>query len=151
MALRLILIGLMIQFSSAFAKTPGLTETECLAGAIYLEARGETDQGKLAVAKVVLNRQVTRIKPVCDILTEKGQFSTFTLSRVRAIKKASDEDWHKALLIANKSLQLKTDPSKGSTYFQVKSVPHDPKRYTVVAVIGNHKFMRPTQKSIGWS
>jgi spore germination cell wall hydrolase CwlJ-like protein len=147
----------MIQFSTGFAKQTKsdvkLTETECLAGAIYFEARGETVQGKLAVARVVMNRTITRINTVCGVLTEPGQFSGFTKSKVRETMKKNDPSWSEAYSIALHVMKTKYDRTKditkGSQYFQVKTIPHDSRIYTVQTVIGNHKFLR--HKSEKWS
>lgn len=45
--------------------------TDCLAAAIYKESRGETLQGQLAVAQVVLNRGPN----ICKTINQPGQFS----------------------------------------------------------------------------
>src|SRR5687768_14010949 len=52
-------------------------EQECLAGAVYFEARGEPIEGQLAVAEVVLNRAASGRYPprICDVVTQPWQFS----------------------------------------------------------------------------
>ncbi|MFO7855181.1 MAG: cell wall hydrolase [Paracoccaceae bacterium] len=58
------------------ATTPGepvsRAELECLAKAVYFEARGEPEAGKVAVAEVVLNRVAHPDYPdsVCDVVEE---------------------------------------------------------------------------------
>lgn len=52
-------------------------EFECLARNVYYEARGESKQGKLAVALVTLNRLDNKNYPksICDVVFQKRQFS----------------------------------------------------------------------------
>jgi spore germination cell wall hydrolase CwlJ-like protein len=49
-------------------------ETKCLAEAIYFEARGEPEQGQIAVAQVVLNRlkNPTYPKTICDVVYQNA-------------------------------------------------------------------------------
>ncbi|MFQ5784322.1 MAG: cell wall hydrolase [Alphaproteobacteria bacterium] len=51
-------------------------EIECLALTIYFEARGEPDQGKLAVGHVVMNRVSDPRYPswVCDVVRQGGEW-----------------------------------------------------------------------------
>ncbi|HEX8380378.1 MAG TPA: cell wall hydrolase, partial [Allosphingosinicella sp.] len=52
-------------------------EQECLANAVYFEARSEPIEGQLAVAEVVLNRAASGRYPtdLCAVITQKAQFS----------------------------------------------------------------------------
>ena len=145
----LVLLGMVLSFSvqAKSSNKHGLTDLECLAGAIYLEARGEPIQGQLAVAKVVHNRTVTRIKSICGVLTEPKQFSNFSIQKVAQLKRANSDDWKHALLVAQLSGVHKKDPTKGATYFQLKTIPHSKTHYIVVAEIGDHKFMRPKKQA----
>ena len=49
----------------------------CLAAAIFFEARGETIQGQIAVADVVLNRVASSRFPdtICEVVNQPKQFS----------------------------------------------------------------------------
>lgn len=52
-------------------------QIECLAEAIYHEARGESKAGQAAVAQVILNRVTSskfRPNSICDITSQKNQF-----------------------------------------------------------------------------
>lgn len=53
------------------------TEQDCLANAVYFEARGESVQGQLAVAEVVLNRTRSGRYPatICAVVRQPAQFS----------------------------------------------------------------------------
>lgn len=44
---------------------------------VYYEARGESDKGQRAVAKVVMNRMLRKGKSAQDIVLQKKQFSAF--------------------------------------------------------------------------
>ena len=52
-------------------------ERKCLAGAVYFEARGESLEGQLAVAEVVLNRAASGEYPatICEVVKQPAQFS----------------------------------------------------------------------------
>jgi spore germination cell wall hydrolase CwlJ-like protein len=53
------------------------TETNCLATAVYFEARGESVEGQLAVARVVINRAASGRYPSdwCSVVKQPAQFS----------------------------------------------------------------------------
>ena len=55
----------------------GDAEQECLARAVYFEAKGEPLRGQLAVAQVILNRTQSGRFPssVCGVVKQRGQFS----------------------------------------------------------------------------
>ena len=54
-------------------------EVLCLTQAIYFESASEPEKSQRAVAEVVLNRRDSGKFPnfVCDVITDKGQFSWF--------------------------------------------------------------------------
>jgi len=61
-----------------FATTEQLDEqTNCLATAVYFEARGESAEGQLAVARVVMNRAASGRYPPdwCSVVKQPAQFS----------------------------------------------------------------------------
>jgi hypothetical protein len=59
------------------AGTPLGTEANCIATAVYFEARGESVEGQLAVAKVIMNRAASGKYPAswCSVVTQPWQFS----------------------------------------------------------------------------
>jgi hypothetical protein len=77
-------------------------EQDCLADAVYFESRGEPIQGQLAVADVVLNRAASGRYPadLCDVVTQKAQFSFVRHGRIPGADRAS-EAWRKAVAIAH--------------------------------------------------
>ena len=73
---------------------------KCLATAVYFEARGETLEGQLAVADVVLNRADSEKYPDdwCDVVKQKAQFS---FVQNRQFPKVRDmQSWEKAKAVA---------------------------------------------------
>ena len=61
-----------------FASNAPLDEqTNCLATAVYFEARGESAEGQLAVARVVMNRAASGRYPPdwCSVVKQHAQFS----------------------------------------------------------------------------
>jgi spore germination cell wall hydrolase CwlJ-like protein len=76
-------------------------EQHCLAGAVYFEARGESLEGQLAVAEVVLNRASSKKYPkgICQVVTQPWQFSFIQKGEFPPINKAS-KSWSKAVAIA---------------------------------------------------
>jgi spore germination cell wall hydrolase CwlJ-like protein len=82
------------------AQTPN-AEQECLAGAVYFEARSEPLQGQLAVADVVINRASSGRYPttICAVVTQRAQFSFIRNGRFPAADRSS-EAWRRAVAIA---------------------------------------------------
>jgi hypothetical protein len=77
-------------------------ELDCLASAIYFEARGEPIEGQLAVAEVVLNRAASGRYPpgICAVVTQPWQFSF--VNRTGRIPPAdrSSVAWQRAVAVA---------------------------------------------------
>ena len=84
----------------AAAQTAG-AEEDCLANAVYFEARGESLEGQLAVAEVVLNRARSGRYPAtwCGVVTQHAQFS-FVRGGVIPAANRSSEAWKRAVGIA---------------------------------------------------
>jgi spore germination cell wall hydrolase CwlJ-like protein len=76
-------------------------QTNCLATAVYFEARGESLEGQLAVAKVVMNRAASGKYPStwCEVVKQPWQFSFVRRGQFPAVDTASDA-WRKAQGIA---------------------------------------------------
>ncbi len=121
---------------------------ECLARAIYHEARGETLEGQFAVAEVILNRVDSPLYPstVCAVVGQGGaggcQFSFVCDGRSDAV--ADRAAWAIAGRIAAVMLagapRLLTD---GATHFHTGAVrPAWAARFPLTAVIGAHAFYR---------
>lgn len=116
---------------------------ECLAGAVYFEAKGEPLNGQLSVAEVILNRARSGRFPAsaCGVVKQRGQFSFIRSGRFPAIARASLA-WKRAVAIAHIAVQdLADGPAPKALFFHARRV--SPRwRLTRVAAVGNHIFYR---------
>jgi spore germination cell wall hydrolase CwlJ-like protein len=76
-------------------------EQDCLASAVYFEARGEPLQGQLAVAEVVLNRAASGRYPasLCEVVRQRAQFSFVRRGHIPDADRAS-QAWRRAVAVA---------------------------------------------------
>lgn len=76
-------------------------ETNCLANAVYFEARGESLEGQLAVARVVINRASSGRYPPdwCGVIKQPAQFSFVRHGEFPAAD-TNCEAWRKAEAVA---------------------------------------------------
>ncbi len=76
-------------------------EEDCLANAVYFEARGESLEGQLAVAEVVMNRAASGRYPatLCAVVVQPAQFSFVRRGVIPRADRAS-EAWRKAVAIS---------------------------------------------------
>jgi spore germination cell wall hydrolase CwlJ-like protein len=76
-------------------------EQECLANAVYFEARGEPLQGQLAVAEVVINRAASGRYPstLCGVVVQPAQFSFVRRGRMPQADRNSAA-WRRAVGVA---------------------------------------------------
>jgi spore germination cell wall hydrolase CwlJ-like protein len=114
-------------------------ETVCLAKNIYHEARGESLRGKLAVAKVTLNRVASGKfrNSICGVVYQRGQFS-WTNSKYKPIldKQAWTESLHLAKLVMLNP-EVSTTPAM---YYHNTKVKPNWRRLERTDKIGNHVF-----------
>jgi spore germination cell wall hydrolase CwlJ-like protein len=85
-----------------FATNAPLDEqTNCLATAVYFEARGESVEGQLAVARVVMNRAVSGRYPPdwCSVVKQPAQFS-FVRHGAFPYADTNSAAWQKAEAVA---------------------------------------------------
>lgn len=118
-------------------------DMECLAGAIYFEARGEPLDGQLAVGQVVINRAESGRFPAsyCGVVYQPSQFSFVRGGRMPRIDTASAA-WRKAKAIARIAHEgLWQSAAEGALYFHAKRVSPGWRR-TRVAQISSHVFYR---------
>jgi hypothetical protein len=122
-------------------------ETNCLATAVYFEARGETLDGQLAVARVVMNRAASGKYPPswCATVTQPYQFS-FVNPRTQQMPAPNYncDAWRKAeavarLAAANVVPSLSTDVL---WYHADYVAPSWRRNLTEVQKIGTHIFYR---------
>ena len=118
-------------------------EQLCLAKAVYFEARGETLEGQLAVAEVVLNRAASGRYPptICAVVTQRAQFSFIRGGRFPAVNVGSSS-WHIALAIADIARKNLADqiPARVLWYHASYVSPSWGRRLTRVTRIGAHIF-----------
>jgi spore germination cell wall hydrolase CwlJ-like protein len=131
-------------------------ETRCLAEAIYFEARGEPEEGQVAVAQVVLNRVSSGLYPptICAVVFQNRQHyraCQFSFACEGKSRRVTEPDaWHRAEQVAAEVTIGKTYLSGigGSTHFHANYVrPHWARRLEKIDVIGHHVFykLRPGQ------
>ena len=116
---------------------------ECLAKAVYFEARSESLEGQLAVANVVLNRAKSGVYPttICEVVTQPWQFSFIRQGRFPTPDRDS-EAWREAAAvaaIAQKNL-MQIVPQNVLWYHADYVAPSWGRRLTRVAQIGAHIF-----------
>ena len=118
-------------------------EQECLANAVYFEARSEPLEGQLAVAEVVMNRAASGRYPtdLCSVITQKAQFSFIQRGKFPRADRES-EAWKKAVAIASIARQklAGTLPSGVLWYHATYVSPSWGKRLTKQTQIGLHIF-----------
>lgn len=119
-----------------------LVEINCIAHAVYHEARGEKELGQIAVAHVVLNRTRHPKHPesACDVVYEPRQFTNIK----RTDPDLASPAWQKALQVAQAAyLGRSYDPTQGAKFFYASDkVQHKSWASNKVnsTVIGGHKF-----------
>lgn len=118
-------------------------QQECLAGAVYFEAKGEPLRGQLSVAEVILNRTRSGRFPasVCAVVKQRGQFSFVRGGRIPAVARASLA-WKRAVAIAHIARERLADgAAPRALFFHARYV--SPRwKLTRVAAVGNHIFYR---------
>jgi N-acetylmuramoyl-L-alanine amidase len=143
----------LVLVTSLFA-TEGLANStsrsaECLALAMYWDARGEGTLGMKAVGSVVLNRVAHRKFPdsVCGVVFQGGesppcQFSWWCDGK--SDRPRSANQWRHAVRTAEKLLtRRRTDPTRGALYFHSTSVNSSwHRRQHPTVRIGRHRFYR---------
>jgi spore germination cell wall hydrolase CwlJ-like protein len=118
-------------------------QTECLARAVYWEAKGEPLAGQLTVAEVIINRSRSgRFAPtVCGVVRQPSQFSFVRRGYIPQPPSAS-RDWRIAVAIAQIAMQeLAAGAAPRALFFHARRV-NPGWRLTRVATVGNHVFYR---------
>ncbi|MDW4548032.1 cell wall hydrolase [Defluviimonas sp. D31] len=126
----------------------GGPEFECLATALYFEARGEGIKGQAAVAEVILNRVESKSFPrtICGVVNQGNangcQFSYTCDGRPERI--SEKRAWKTARKVARAMMDgAPRQLTDGATYFHTPSVrPSWSKKFDRTAMIGSHIFYR---------
>ena len=114
------------------------TDLGALTRVVYGEARGESDEGKIAVAWTVINRHNISGKSIQFEATKKSQFCCYS----DEMKEANARD--KCKQIADDAINGRnSDPTGGATFFYSgNNVPSWAKGKSPCATIGGHKFFK---------
>jgi N-acetylmuramoyl-L-alanine amidase len=129
-----------------FATNAPLDEqTNCLATAVYFEARGESAEGQLAVARVVMNRASSGRYPTdwCSVVKQPAQFS-FVRNGQFPQADTNCQAWRRAEAVAELAV-ANIVPSLGNDvlwYHADYVAPSWGQRLNVVQKIGAHIFYR---------
>ena len=118
-------------------------DMKCLAGAVYFEAKGESLEGQLAVARVIINRAKSGrfASSLCGVIYQPSQFSFVRGHGMPPINIASDS-WRQAVAIAQIALDDSWDSqAEGALFFHARRVSPGWGK-TKLASIDNHVFYR---------
>lgn len=130
-------------------RNASLSEEECLATAMYHEARGEGELGMKAVAYVIYNRTQNPKWPksVCGVVLQAHQFSFTNDRNPDNIKQwpVYEKALHMATFLLRGGFVTQSSPVKNATYFH--SLARTAKnayafRRPLITKIGNHHFFR---------
>lgn len=130
----------MFLFGSVQAKVPTDKDIVCMTNAIYFEARGESEMGRLAVGFVVRNRMIQNKKTACEVVYEKNQFVwTKTIPVITNHEVWMDLYQMSIMILMDEYL----DPTSGAVFFHEKSLdPYWNDSLVKVLEEGNHVFYR---------
>ena len=135
-----------------------LQQGNCLADAMYYEARGEGRAGQLAIAEVVYNRMRSRYYPetICGVVFEGASLHTgcqfsFTCNGEMARRK-SPVVWRRtqrlALQIVTGIVQLQNTTAGALSFHATDVDPAWADTMDRTVQIGHHIFYRPTRHSL---
>ncbi|MBG6118275.1 MULTISPECIES: cell wall hydrolase [unclassified Sphingobium] len=118
-------------------------DMKCLAGAVYFESKGESLEGQLAVARVIINRAKSGrfADSLCGVVYQPSQFSFVRGHGMPPIRMESNA-WRQAVAIA----QIAMDDSwnsraEGALFFHARRVSPGWGK-AKLAMIDNHIFYR---------
>lgn len=124
-------------------------QLNCLAHNIYYEARGESYDGKLAVAQVVLNRIKSNLFPntVCGVVYQKNKnVCQFSWVCQPHMSPKNDSAWQESVFVARKALTTPVVYAKieqtDALFYHAKSVTPNWNNLVKVDTVGNHIFYR---------
>ena len=135
----------------------GQSESDCLAQAIYHEARGESEAGQYAVANVIVNRALSGKFPktLCGVIYQNANKGRYRCQFTFACDGRDDTPgerraWARSQSIAKEvyvefanGQQMNSLPGSVLYYHTRSSSPSWSNTYTRVAAIGSHLFYSP--------
>jgi spore germination cell wall hydrolase CwlJ-like protein len=136
-----------------------LQQGNCLADAMYYEARGEGRAGQLAIAEVVYNRMRSRYYPetICGVVFEGSNLHTgcqfsFTCNGEMAKRRKSPVVWRRtqrlALQIVTGIVQLRNTTGGALSFHATDVDPAWAGTMDRTVQIGHHIFYRPARHSL---
>ncbi|WP_298861456.1 cell wall hydrolase [uncultured Sulfitobacter sp.] len=133
---------------AAQPKAKGSSEFQCLAEALYFEARGETVKGQFAVAEVIRNRVKSKRFPnsYCGVINQgtgkkhRCQFSYTCDGKPEVV--AEPAAYARVAKVARATIDGKSpDITKGATFYHTTAVrPSWSRKFTNTARFGVHLF-----------
>ncbi|XGC82005.1 cell wall hydrolase [Bdellovibrio bacteriovorus] len=123
----------------------------CLLCNCYHETRGESRDGMVAVAKVVLSRADSGVFPssICGVIYQDSQFS-WTQDRIKNNINATSVDDKAALNECKGAMATaNSEGANGVLYYYNPHVasPAWARHFTVCGTVGNHVFLTPRSNS----
>jgi hypothetical protein len=118
-------------------------EMQCLASAVFYEARSESLAGKLAVARVIINRSESGRFPrsLCGVVTQPGQFSFVHGGHIPSVATTAHA-WNNSVAVARVAMADSwKSPAEGALFFHASRVSPGWGRQRM-AQIDNHIFYR---------
>ena len=118
-------------------------DMQCLAGAVYFESKGESLEGQLAVARVIINRAKSGrfADSLCGVIYQPSQFSFVRRGSMPPIRTES-RSWRQAVAIAQIAMDDSWDSrAEGALFFHARRVSPGWGK-TKLASIDNHIFYR---------
>ena len=118
-------------------------DMKCLAGAVYFESKGESLEGQLAVARVIINRAKSGrfADSLCGVIYQPSQFSFVRRGSMPPIRMES-RSWRQAVAIAQIAMEDSWDSrAEGALFFHARRVSPGWGK-TKLASIDNHIFYR---------
>ncbi|MAC90347.1 MAG: spore germination cell wall hydrolase CwlJ-like protein [Maricaulis maris] len=137
--------------SSHFENAAGISaQVDCLAQAIYYEARSEGFVGQLAVAQVIMNRVDSRHYPntICGVVFEGSERTTgcqFTFTCDGSmVREARGRSWRRSQLVAQHAyMGFGRDVTRRATHYHTVAVdPYWNSNLVRTRRIGTHIFYR---------
>lgn len=155
LAVILALAGYSVAPTPAAAGMDLSRELECLALTIYFEARGESDEGKIAVGHVVMNRAAHPLFPrkVCEVVQQGGEKLRFHCQFTWWCDGRSDQPrewraWEKSKALARRIYwDDSPDPTAGALWYHADYArPRWRRDLSRGPKIGRHVFYGPANK-----
>lgn len=125
-------------------------ETDCMAKAVYYEARSETRAGQKAVAEVILNRVKSKHYPstVCDVVYEGSERRTgcqFSFTCDGSMDKAPNaKAWNRSYAVAELAMAggIKPMTNRATHYHTTDVSPVWSQTMRMTKRVGSHVFYR---------